>query len=672
MRAAGRLGRTIAALLTVGAVVAGCAAFPSSESESGWTSPATSTDAASAVAALPVQRIAPPMASRAADELAPPTNRWYSGLVFGTTPQRIFPFPLVLEVQTASFTVSLPPVVTSPTTIAAGEAAGIAVEVPADALTVVRADPVSVTARFTSDGRAVGDLTAAEGWPVVAFTAAEDVVLTPAAELRRADDDTWTTTVDGQEYGVRAPGATVEPGALHLPAGGTAQWFAVPGDSDVDAWAGELDDPVASVTASFSLDGETASTRLAYDGTDATVVVPFPGREPEDGCDLGTFATVYGTASACAAASLEWSVPRLRASDSYDFTGLDDATKTTLAAQVAADLDATGPLPADTYFGGKALARLAALLALAESLDEPALAERIADRLATDIEPWTDAAGCADRDARCFVYDDALRLVVGRTPSFGSEEGNDHHFHYGYFLSAAATLARARPELVDELAPVMDALAADIAAGSADGALPALRMFDPYRGHSWASGPSPFADGNNQESSSEAVAAWNGLALWAGVREDHGLEATAEWLLAAEADAARRLWLEPDLAQLPAGYDRGIVSLTWGGKRDYATWFSAEPSAILGIQVLPIGPISLRYLAGDTARVAANVAEAGGDAAFSGPLGEYVLAYSALAGADERAHAEEIARGLDAEAVDDGTSLSALLAWLAAVRLAGE
>ena len=40
-------------------------------------------------------------------------------------------------------------------------------------------------------------------------------------------------------------------------------------------------------------------------------------------------------------------------------------------------------------------------------------------------------------------------------------------------------------------------------------------VFDPYRGHSWASGPSPFASGNNQESSSEAVAAWNGLALWA-------------------------------------------------------------------------------------------------------------------------------------------------------------
>jgi endoglucanase Acf2 len=138
-------------------------------------------------------------------------------------------------------------------------------------------------------------------------------------------------------------------------------------------------------------------------------------------------------------------------------------------------------------------------------------------------------------------------------------------------------------------------------------------------------------------------------------------------MLSAEADAARALWLEPD--DLPAGYDHGIVSLTWGGKRDYATWFSAAPSAILGIQVLPVGPVSLEYLAGSPERVDANVAEAGGATAYSQPLGDYVLMYSALGGDGALEAAEQAAASMSDDELDDGSSRSALLAWLAAVRL---
>ncbi|WP_127475886.1 glycosyl hydrolase [Microbacterium sulfonylureivorans] len=660
--------RALALLMCTAAVVAGCApgASPSPAKE-GWTAPGSSTDASAAVGALPVAQLAPAIVSRAAADIAPPTNRWYSGVAFGDVSERIFPFPLALDLQAGSFTVTLPRVAASAATIATEADAGVAVALPADTFTVVRATPVSVTARYALGEEVVGDLTTAEGWPVIAFTAARDVTLTIAGELRAAGSDTWTTSVDGRTYGVRAPDATVDAGAVRLPAGATAQWFAVPADSDAAAWSEALGDPVTEVEASFAVGDDTVSTRLRYLGTDATVVVPMPGRQTGPECALGTFETVYGLASACAGTALEWSVPRRDARADYDFSALDDGTRSALAKQVAADFAATGPPPADTYFGGKALARLAALLSLARSLGDAELAEVIADRLEVELEPWIDPEGCRTRDERCFVYDDVLRLVVGRTPSFGSEEGNDHHFHYGYFLTAAAALAEARPETVDALAPVMDVLAADVAAGTADATLPALRVFDPFRGHSWASGMAPFADGNNQESSSEAVAAWNGLALWARARGDADLERTAEWMLSSEVDAARTLWLDPDLAGIPPGFDHGMISLVWGGKREYATWFSAEPSAILGIQILPLGPLALDYLADDPALVAEHVAEAGGEAAFAGALGEYVLAYSALAGPEALAAAKEHAATLDGGALDDGTSLSALLAWLTAV-----
>ena len=52
-----------------------------------------------------------------------------------------------------------------------------------------------------------------------------------------------------------------------------------------------------------------------------------------------------------------------------------------------------------------------------------------------------------------------------------------------------------------------------------DARFPFFRTFDIWRGHSFADG-NGFPDGNNQESSSEAVNAWNGLGLWAHVRGD--------------------------------------------------------------------------------------------------------------------------------------------------------
>ena len=104
--------------------------------------------------------------------------------------------------------------------------------------------------------------------------------------------------------------------------------------------------------------------------------------------------------------------------------------------------------------------------------------------------------------------------MIGLKASFGSDEMNDHHFHYGYLIYAAAMVAENDPTLADKIAPVVDLVVADIASATANGPFPQYRNFDPYAGHSWASGSSPFADGNNQESSSEAVNAWNAVGLW--------------------------------------------------------------------------------------------------------------------------------------------------------------
>lgn len=659
-----RLVAALAALAASAALLTGC--LPAADGqEAGVGVPTTDLRTpAPAVSGgagiLPVERLSSATPRRVADGVIPPTNRWYSSLAFSPDLLPVYPSPLAVAPREDGLTLQVPPVVASERSITASFSGGLSIGFGTDSVEIVRADPVSVTVAYRAGATERARVTLAEGSPIVAVTATTDLDVALGSAPARVSDGAWSTVVDGVTYllrgDVRVNGTTVA-----VPAGGSLQIAGLPRGADTSAWAAAIGTPVTGVTTSYALGDADATTRLSYDGTDRTVLVPFGGRDAATDCTLGTYDTPYGPAAACAATALSWTVPRITPTSAYDLSRIDAETRGGLVSQAAIDLAATPALPADTYFGGKALARIASFVELGRALGDEDLVRGATDRLATELAPWTDATACTGAAARCFVYDDVLHLVVGRSPSFGSEEGNDHHFHYGYFLFAAGVLASERPELLEGMRPVIDLLAADVAAGNAD--LPALRPFDPYRGHTWASGLAPFADGNNQESSSEAVAAWNGLATWASAAGEHDLLAEATWLLSSEADAARTLWLEP--ADLPTGFAHTMVSINWGGKRDYATWFSADPSAILGIQAVPVGPVSLQYLGASPDRVRANVADAG-SAAFTGPLGDYVRAYSALGSADDAAaaHADFAAR----TTFDDGWSKALALAWVAAVQ----
>ena len=134
-------------------------------------------------------------------------------------------------------------------------------------------------------------------------------------------------------------------------------------------------------------------------------------------------------------------------------------------------------------------------------------------------------------------------------------------------------------------------------------------------------------------------------------------------MLSAEAASAKAYWTDfPTEAPVYQGYAHGIVGINWGGKRDDATWFSADANAKLGIQLIPMSPVS-SYLAGDPERIARNLAEAapsGVDVQF----GDYLLMYSALEGPGAASAALTTARALPEKNIDDADSRSYLLAWI--------
>ncbi|HEY8911842.1 glycosyl hydrolase [Lacisediminihabitans sp.] len=663
-RSTGILAAGVAVLLAVAA----CGS-PNAPADPSTSSVLPDSQIGSTVAKLPAKSVGKVPTMRLAKGLAPPTNRWFSGLVFGEKPLPVFPLPLSFGLTDSGFTLGLPTVTTTPDTITGGNTPSITVDAGAAQSEITAYDDVSVTvAHLDGSGAQLGSTVIAEGSPLVSFAAVKKLTMRMGQQFTAAGTGVWSTRVGNTTYGLRTAGNVAQDGTtLSLDKGDTAVWFPVPKDGTLGAVAAHVA-PLQSVTLDYTAEGPNATTRLGYrtQGQKDTLIAALPHQQKAmstPACTLGSYPSAYGTMSLCAGTSLAWSNPVVTPSDALDVKSLSESEKSALRSQLGKDVAATTALPADTYFGGKALYRLANLLTLANQLGDTAAAKSVGATLGTALRQWTNPAGCKSSAERCFVYDAKMKGLVGLTASFGSEQFNDHNFHYGYFLYAASVAAAQDVVLRKDITPVMNLIAADLATSGPSKYFPDRRGFDAYSGHSWASGYSPFADGNNLESSSEAVSAWNGLALWSGVTGNTPLKKEALWMLSGEAASGKAYWTDFTASDAAyAGYSHSIVALNWGGKRDYSTWFSAEANAKLGIQLIPMSPVST-YLAGDAARIGKNVAEAT-PAGYGAQFGDYLLMYSALAGPEQAKTALATARDLPEKFIDDGNSRSYLLAWI--------
>lgn len=651
-----RLALLLPALVAVGALLAGCAPTVNRAAPTAAASLAAPAALSSALGTLP-EKTAQQRPTRLAAGLAVPTNRWFSGLVFGAKPQPVFPMPLSYSASAHGFAIGLPQAVGTADTIFGSAVAGLGLRFSGAALKVTGYDALTVTSRFGA-----ADVLTAEGWPYVAVTARSALSATFTAGLQPASDGTLQTVIGGTTYAVKAPDGAVSGTRLRLAAGQRAVLWAIPKDVSATTLAAGADGVVTGSAVSHSTAGKRITTRLTYrtTGSRPTVLAATAMQQAGGaGCSAGSVLSSLGTLSLCTGRTISYRVAAVKAADSLDLSDASASRLTAIRAQLRRDLRATPAEPADTYGGGKWLYRLANLLTVAKAVHDPASAATARKKLQEALIEWTEVDGCRTRATHCFVHDDRIGGVVGLEASYGSDQFNDHDFHYGYFLYAAAVAVRDRPSLATKIGPVIDLLAADIAAPTAQRGIPALRMYDPWAGHSWASGYSPFADGNNQESTSEAVNAWNGLALWAQVRGNAGLRSTAQWLLANESAATKTFWLDPDLTAFPA-FQHSFVSLLWGGKRDSATWFSADPAAKLGIQLIPMSPAA-GYLRTSERAMQADLTEA--RTAKTGLFADYLLMYDVLAGASKPASLRQLA-ALPAKQIDGANSKSYAAAWI--------
>jgi len=307
----------------------------------------------------------------------------------------------------------------------------------------------------------------------------------------------------------------------------------------------------------------------------------------------------------------------------------------------------------DTYFSGKMLAKLARILFIAEEVEslcsengDPEYRSYCQDstrpseeqfegaiqELRESVEIWINgtaetlfvydtswggyvSCGCYVDQDRCVTQYPNCPAFGDAGLNFGNGYYNDHHFHYGYFISAAAAVAHFDHEWGKKYFEQVLLMVRDIANPSEkDIHFPLFRHKDWYQGSSWASGITmPVFNGKNQESSSEAIAAYEAVGLYGKVmkqiwQEENNDASTAtsqqiadvgRLLTATELASARRYWHVPDVKNddelqriYPEGYRQPVIGILWQTMAQFGTWFGAQPYLPIGIQLLPLTPIS--------------------------------------------------------------------------------
>ena len=247
---------------------------------------------------------------------------------------------------------------------------------------------------------------------------------------------------------------------------------------------------------------------------------------------------------------------------------------------------------ADTYWGGKDLQRYAQAAFVARELKDPGF-DAILEKARGAVENWlTYTPG---EKERFFAYYPHRKGLVGFKSAYGSEHFTDHHFHLGYFVYAAGLLSQMDAEFAKSYGDMARLLAKSYANYDAkDQRFPRFRTFDLWRGHSFADG-NGFPDGNNQESTGEAINSWAGMILLGEALGDEELTAAGIMGYAFESRANVEYWFDPHDDVFPKTYAHDACGMIWCGSIVWGTWFTASPAWIYGIQWLPSAPHAAFY-----------------------------------------------------------------------------
>lgn len=558
--------------------------------------------APSAFGPLPVDAVPSAAPTRFDGNLAGtalPTNQWWSNSLMGDEVLPLFVEPLIFQVDDTGLVVALPGgLVASDRAIIAPRLTAVTIGTAPSSTVVSDYDAFSVELR-SSLAQGTATTRVVQGWPALrtelssgtwplAWAPGSSAVANGGAVRVSTPEGDWDVFAEGGQLSDDGSSFNAADGAsitlVPVPDGAEndAAWTAIAVDIAAN--------PATGTGSSVGMDYEAglALQELTWDGASVVALLPHHLENLPAADLLGyEFATPRGTLQLVRAGSVTTTTPFRGLVPGVPQTGVSAAVESEVA-ELVATVTPSATYEAGSYFGPKELGRLATTVELADAVgaDSTALVEAVT---AGVIDRLTYSG---EEDDHWFAYDPSWGGAIAVPPEFGSQDYNDHHFHYGYLLQAAVTAVEHDPSLVDTFGDTIELVIADMIGGATafeggkDGIAP-LRGFNPYLGHSYAGGFGNTYDGNNQESSSEAVHAWWSIARWGLVTGDTRLTDLATALYAIESESARLYWLGDDRNPRPDGYGYSAAGIVWDGKVDFATWFSGDPAAAVGIQLLP-------------------------------------------------------------------------------------
>lgn len=220
------------------------------------------------------------------------------------------------------------------------------------------------------------------------------------------------------------------------------------------------------------------------------------------------------------------------------------------------------------------------------------------------------------------AYDTQWNALLGNVPWYGSTENlSDHHFGWGYLIKAAALVAQYEQPGADTpwwdieqgwggivnlmIRDVMDWRKPD-EADPHNLSFVRCKYLNPVEGHMYADGSGNSGDGNNEESSSEAINFANACIEWGAVTGQDDIRDMGILLRSMYAQAVPMYWFNVDGDVLPsttADKPFPIAGQVTGAGNKHDTFFSggvldagcaSRNSDVVAIETLPVTAETLR------------------------------------------------------------------------------
>ncbi len=360
------------------------------------------------------------------------------------------------------------------------------------------------------------------------------------------------------------------------------------------------------ITSTYQVTTDNINTTTLNDGGD-TLIALFPHQYRTNTIIFMTdqFTTLRGRMKILKGKSFQTKLPFYGIVPSFGDNG--SYNKTTLQQYINDDKAGLNLSDSNLYYVGKNANRIVNLIMLCDKLGDTTNKAYFLDKLKTSLVDWFTSGS---KTSNFFYYHSALNSLMAFPHNYGSEYLNDHNYHYGYVVYAAAILAFYDQAFRNDYKEFIELLIKDFACPSRnDAKFPFLRSFSPYEGHSFQNGlavglegnPARI-EGNDIESSSEAMNSWAAIYLWGLITGNDEYTKLGMWGYTTEYSAIQNYFYDIYNDIYPSQYDKTSIGILFGNKVIYDTWFTQSaadrPENVYGIQMLPINPMSL-YLAYD-------------------------------------------------------------------------